>query len=198
MPEFAFNARYGLFTYAQCGDLSPWSVSDSFSSMGAECIVGREKHADGGTHLHVFVDFGRKFRTRKTNAFDVDGRHPNIVPSRGTPELGWDYATKDGDVVAGGLERPPSRGVAEDGGKWTKIVAARSREEFWSLLRDLAPRDMVTSFAACKAFANNNWPEAPAEYAHPAGITFTDGSSDGRDDWLQQAGIGSKELVLGR
>ena len=39
-----------------------------------------------GLHLHAFVDFGRKYRTRNTRAFDVEGCHPNVSPSRGTPE----------------------------------------------------------------------------------------------------------------
>ena len=101
--SFSFNARYALFTYPQCGDLDPFAVSDHFSEMGAECIVAREAHADGGTHLHAFVDFGRKYRTRRVDAFDVAGQHPNVSPSHGTPAKGYDYAIKDGDVVAGGL-----------------------------------------------------------------------------------------------
>lgn len=100
MPDnFSFNARYGLFTYAQCGDLDPHDVCCHFTSLQAECIIGREHHSDGGTHLHVFADFGRKRRFRRATTFDVSGRHPNIVPSRGTPRGGYDYATKDGDIV---------------------------------------------------------------------------------------------------
>nr|QCC72754.1 rep protein [Circovirus sp.] len=106
MPSFTFHARYGLFTYAQCGTLDPIDVSNHFTSLGAECIVAREDHADGGTHLHVFADFERKRRFRRVDIFDVGSQHPNIVPSRGNPGQGWDYATKDGQIVAGGLERP--------------------------------------------------------------------------------------------
>ena len=200
MPSpFVLNARYGLFTYSQCDDLDPHHVSDHFSSMGAECIVARENHADGGLHLHVFADFGRKFRSRNTRAFDVDGRHPNIVPSQGTPELGWDYATKYGDILAGGLERPAPADTADgrSDGKWAQIVAAGSRDEFWELLQALAPRDMVTSFGACRAFADYRFAETHAEYATPDGIGFINGDLDGRNDWVQQSGIGSGELVLG-
>ena len=106
--SFDFNRRYALFTYAQCGDLDPFEVVNHLAELGAECIIGREAHADGGTHLHAFVDFGRKFRTRRADAFDVGNRHPNISPSYGTPEKGYDYAIKDGDVVGGG-----SRDLAE-------------------------------------------------------------------------------------
>lgn len=53
--SFYFNAKYGLFTYAQCGDLDPFDVVCLFSELGAECIIGREEHQDGGTHLHAFA-----------------------------------------------------------------------------------------------------------------------------------------------
>ena len=106
MSSFSFHARYALLTYAQCGDLCPFTIVDLLSTMGAECIIGREHHQDGGIHLHVFVDFGRKYRSRRADTFDVGGFHPNISQSYGTPEKGYDYACKDGDVVAGGLDRP--------------------------------------------------------------------------------------------
>lgn len=104
--SFDFHARYGLFTYSQSGTLSEWEVLDKFVSLGAECIIAREQHADGGTHLHVFADWGKRRRFRRSDTWDVHDHHPNIVPSRGTPGTGWDYCTKDGEVVAGGLERP--------------------------------------------------------------------------------------------
>ena len=45
--SFSFNARYVLLTYAQCGDLCPFGIVDLLSSMGSECIIGREYHQDG-------------------------------------------------------------------------------------------------------------------------------------------------------
>ena len=104
MP-FNFNARYALLTYSQCGDLDGWEVSNHFTKLRAECIVAREAHADGGIHLHAFVDFGpgRKFRSRRSDVFDVGGFHPNISPTHSTPQSGFDYACKDGDIVAGDL-----------------------------------------------------------------------------------------------
>ena len=100
---FRFAARYGLLTYAQSGELDPFRVVNHLADLGAECIIGREDHADGGVHLHAFFMFERKFESRNVRVFDVDGCHPNIVRGYGTPEKGWDYATKDGDVVGGGL-----------------------------------------------------------------------------------------------
>lgn len=79
MP-FRFRRRYALVTYAQCGELDPFKVSDLFTALNAECIIGRENHADGGLHLHAFVDFGREYSTGNARQFDVEGHHPNVLP----------------------------------------------------------------------------------------------------------------------
>ena len=115
---------------------------DHISTLGGECIVAREDHADGGTHLHVFCDFGRKFRSRKADVFDVDDHHPNIMPSRGTPEKGYDYAIKDGDVICGGLGRPTTSrtGNSTANSKWAEITSATDREQFWELVHRLDPK----------------------------------------------------------
>nr|QJB18716.1 MAG: replication-associated protein [Genomoviridae sp.] len=198
MPTLAFNSRYVLLTYAQCGELSGWDVMERISSLGGECIVGREHHQDGGIHLHVFCDFGRKLRSRKADLFDVDGHHPNVTPSRGTPELGYDYAIKDGDVVCGGLGRP----VVDSGGgngptheKWTQITSATNRDEFWELVHRLDPKSAACSFTQLQKYAD--WKFRPVEptYENPAGISFIGGDIDGRSDWLGQSGIGGGQLI---
>lgn len=198
MP-FHCNARYFLITYSQCGDLSEWSVLELFSRLGAECIIARENHTALGVHLHVFVDFGRKFRSRKTDVFDVDGRHPNIEPSRGTPEKGYDYAIKDGDVVAGGLERPEGRvGSGKDFDLWTQITDAEDRETFWSLVQELDPKSLCCSFGQLQKYADWKYTPAPPVYSTPGGFTFVGGDLDGRDDWVSQAGLRLGQPSLGK
>lgn len=200
MAPFEFNAKHVLVTYAQCGDLDPWRVMERFSSLGAECIIGREHHEDGGLHLHVFADFGRKFRSRKTDILDVDGRHPNIVPSEGTPEKGYDYAIKDGDVVCGGLARPEPRrvGVGSVAEKWTRITQAENRDEFWALCHELDPKAAACNFNALSKYADWRFAEKPTEYEHPRGFGFVPGDVDGRDDWVSQSGIGLDESFLSK
>lgn len=199
MP-YVFNARYALITYAQCGELDPWAVSDHFSEMGAECIIGRELHGDGGTHLHVFVDFGRKYYSRRTDVFDVRGCHPNIEVSRGTPEKGFDYACKDGDVVAGGLERPIPRspGDVSTRAKWTEIASARDRDEFWSLVFDLDPQRGCCSWTNLSKFADWKFAPEPPRYDTPRGLEFHTGRFDGLNDWVQQSGMGSGQSRVGK
>lgn len=197
--SFACNARYFLITYSQCGSLDEWSVVDRFAELGAECIVAREHHQIEGVHLHVFADFGRKFRSRKTDVFDVGGFHPNIQPTRWTPASGYDYATKDGDIVAGGLARPEERSIRHSASdsKWAEIAGARSRDEFWELCQVLDPKSYITCFPALQKFADWNFRDIPTPYATPPGITFDLSRYSGCDDWLRQSGIGLGEPHVG-
>lgn len=163
---FDFHARYGLFTYSQSEGLCHWAVLDHFVSLGAECIIAKEEHADGGTHLHVFADWGRRKRYRRQSFADVLGFHPNISPSRGTPANGWDYATKDGDILAGGLARPDESGNSVRGKDqiWHQILDANTREQFFELVRELAPGDLARSYPSLSKYAD--WRYAPEKHVY--------------------------------
>lgn len=169
---YRFQSRYALITYAQCGDLDPWTVCDFLSAVPAECIIGREAHADGGIHLHAFVDFGIRFRTSDARRFDVDGHHPNIQPCGRTPEKMFDYAIKDGDVVAGGLGRPSGQDVAGVPSQWDTIVGAQDVGEFWELLRTLAPRTLLSNFNSLRSYAEWRYRPTIADYISPPGVVF--------------------------
>nr|QJB18546.1 MAG: replication-associated protein [Genomoviridae sp.] len=201
MSTFRFQARYALLTYAQCGDLDPFAVVNHLAGLGAECIIGREDHADGGIHLHAFVDFGVKYRSRNSRAFDVEGHHPNVSPSRGTPEEGFDYAIKDGDVVAGGLERPIGGRVDAAGGVWPEIINAKSESEFWSLCESLAPRSLVTSFTQLRAYAAWKFPPIRIPYETPEGVNIDTSWVAELDGWVREnlgrgTSGGKKSLVV--
>lgn len=182
-----YQFRYVLLTYAQCGDLDPFEVSNHLTSLNAECIIGRELHEDGGTHLHVFADFGKKFRSRNARIFDVLGHHPNVSPSKGRPGEGWDYATKDGDIVAGGLERP-SNGHTKGGSlddKAAQILDARTKEEFWEACREVAPSKLLWCYPSVRAYANDAFPDTVSAYEHPEELTIDTGRYPILDEWVK-------------
>jgi len=201
MP-FQFRRRYALITYAQCGELDPFKVSDLFTQLNAECIIGRENHADGGVHLHAFVDFGREYSTRDARQFDVEGCHPNVLPGKKTPEKMWDYATKDGDVVAGGLERPDGGRLPTAGDPWHTIIKAEDRDEFFTLCGELAPRYLACSFPSLCKYADWRYRKDPEPYSHPTGYTFSTERFPELDQWVRenldgyQPGRRGRSLVL--
>nr|UQB76398.1 replication associated protein [Flumine genomovirus 5] len=185
MP-FQLCTKHGLLTYAQCENLDAFKVVARLSELGAECIVGREIHEDGGTHLHVFFAFEGKFRTRNERIFDVDGYHPNIVRSWGTPEKGWDYATKDGDVVAGGLERPSGSGDNETKNKWAFIIQADTRDEFWTRVEECDPRSMACNYGNLAKYCEWKYRPEFLEYEHPEGISFIQEQTEDLREWAAQ------------
>jgi len=180
--------RYALLTYSQCGNLDPFAIVNKLAELNAECIIGRESHEDGGTHLHAFVDFGRKYRSRNTNAFDVEGYHPNISPSKGRPAQGWDYATKDGDIVAGGLERPREsnpKGIKLEEAA-TAIMDATTKDELYQLCSTLAPSKMLWSYPSIRAYANDRFMEQRPTYEHPADVTIDTSAYPELDRWAEE------------
>lgn len=172
MPSFKCNARYFLITYAQSAGLDEWDVVAHFATLQAECIVAREDHADGGTHLHTFVDFGRKFRSRRTDIFDVHGYHPNIEPSCGNPGGGYDYACKDGEIVAGGLGRPSGGKVSKTSTPWHWIITAGDPEELRDLVRELAPKEAILRAREIEWFIDREFRVERPPYVHPDNMHF--------------------------
>ncbi|AGU67651.1 replication associated protein [Faeces associated gemycircularvirus 10] len=170
-----------------CDGLDYWRVLDHLSEVPAECIIGREAHADGGTHLHAFCDFGERFYTADPRRFDVDGYHPNVQPFGRTPYKGWDYAIKDGDVVCGGLERPgtgPGTDVSGAGSQWDRIVGAETPDEFWRLIRELAPRTLLTNFNSVRAYADWHYRPVVAPYESPPEIEFDLSGVEELREWV--------------
>lgn len=193
MP-FRFTARYALVTYAQCGDLDPWDVCNHFSTLNAECIIGRENHSDGGLHLHAFVDFGKRPNFKRPDCFDVAGCHPNIKVSTGRPWIGYDYAIKDGDVVAGGLARPeenktekkPSRDVE----RASIIAASLTSKEFWENCTTLAPDKLIWSYHSTKAFHDATFKVEEDTYTTPQGMEFCLEAYPELDQWVRDWLVG--------
>ena len=187
---FNFNASYALLTYSVCGELDPWAIVEHLAELRGECIVAREAHADGGTHLHCFVHFERKFRSRRADVFDVHGCHPNVSPTHTTPQAGFDYACKDGVIVAGGLARPDAGKIARTGDHWHDIVRAESREDFFDLLRTLAPRQLCCSFTQLEKYADWKYRPNREPYEHPAGYELVPDPIPELSEWLQGLSTG--------
>jgi len=189
MPNpVSFKLRYALLTYSQCGELDPFAVVNHLAGLRAECIIGRENHQNEGIHLHAFVDFGRTFRSRRVDVFDVEGRHPNVRHIGKTPWLAYDYAIKDGDVVAGGATRPDESGipVSAVGDVWPTIMGAASSAEFFELCAQLAPRSLCTSFNSLQAYAGWKYRVDPEPYSHPDGFEWEESAVAELNEWAVQ------------
>ena len=196
---FRFAAKHGLLTYPALGsdmdavERLAHRIVEHLGNLRAECIIGRESHVDGGLHLHAFFMFGRKFESRNVRVFDVDGKHPNVVRGYSNAKRGCEYACKEGDIVAGGLD-PGQLGEPVDGhgGVWNEIILSETREEFFEACARLAPRSLCTSFTSLKCYADWRYRESPEPYRTPPGISFCTESFGELDAWVDQAFAGSR------
>jgi len=195
-PRFRVQTRYVLLTYAQCGDLDPWVVHDVITSFPAECLIARETHANGGTHLHAFVDFGRKVDIRNPRRFDVEGFHPNIQPCGRTPQKMLDYAVKGGDIVAGGLPLVLDDQIQRTDDVWSRIANAPTVDEFWDLVRELAPRTLCCNFNSLRAYAEWNYRPPAVEYQHPTSVQLSTAGVPELDEWVRDNLSGSGKYMI--
>lgn len=104
MPSMFNNKKYFL-TYPQTTadkeTYLQWLVA---KFPVKEAIVACEKHADGGDHLHVYVEMQRMYRAN-AHSFDFENRHPNIQSVRNVFATKT-YVKKDGDYIEYPQELP--------------------------------------------------------------------------------------------
>jgi len=183
---FRFDAKYGLLTYAQSDGLDPWAVVGMLGDIGAECIVGKEDHQGEGNHLHAFFSFDKKFCSRNARIFDVGGFHPNILTGRRTPEAMWDYATKDGDVVAGGLERPVAPSAKTTGAEfWTAVFDAESEEGTYTAARVADVALYGRYYFQIRAIAQGKSVRNPLDYEPDSSMEFGGPYLEELSDWVE-------------
>lgn len=102
--KFRLSGRRLFLTYSQVPEA--WTKEELLTFLESalepytigKYSVGREKHADGGFHFHVYLEMDRKMNIRDCRKFDREGFHPNIKP--GAPRVHIGYSQKDGDFIA--------------------------------------------------------------------------------------------------
>lgn len=86
------NAKKLLLTYSQCSIdvkscLNALSVILKMHNRSiAEYVLSNEKHQDGSSHIHAYIELDNKIDTRNMRLFDInwEGKlyHPNILKSK--------------------------------------------------------------------------------------------------------------------
>lgn len=195
MP-YRLQAKNILLTYSQVDEnvflRTPTSHFEYCTSLLGPLDVyrlGRELHADGGTHFHAFVSPSAKCSTRNARLFDYAGYHPNVRSVPKTPWKSWDYVGKEHDIIHEHGERPRGDRTPEHGrdSAWHDALGAPTKEDFLSCLREKAPREYVLYHESIERFVEKHYAPVPPHYESPS---F---EADRRSDllqWLNQANIG--------
>jgi hypothetical protein len=161
--SFRIKSRRIFLTYSQAGDgLDPQPLLDDLERLGAHWHLGRERHQDGGTHYHCYVDFGRTFETENARRFDLGTVHPHILVVYRTPWFAHDYAGKDGDIVSSTCDRPPVvRSQAERVADGHYCLAASSRDELFDRIKEVAPWTVLKCFTQIDSYAKRAYRPQP-------------------------------------
>ena len=113
-------------------------------------------------------------RIRSASRLDFGQHHPNIQSVRTGHRRTWDYVGKDGDIVYE-IGDPPDPIGGPSGAAATlyglEAVRAESEEEFYSILRDGAPRYYILYHRQLEQYAAKFYGVRPQPYESP---TFTD------------------------
>jgi hypothetical protein len=197
---FRVYASAFLITWSQTHkDFDPQRIVDHVHKIDTnpKLNLAREKHKDGGTHFHAFVQFSDGFRTRNSKLFDVTDpavpvtQKANIQPVGRTPWLVYDYVEKDTDIIHRELERPvETKNSKEDVKKatrdWLEIINQPTSTQYWQALNRLAPERLATNYNNLKAYAADKYKDEDAEdNIIPEGsVEVADGAPQALKDWL--------------
>ena len=190
---FLLRYKYILLTYSQVNeDEFHWSgIQQIVNQMGGRCRIGRERHQNGGIHYHAFCAREKRFVTRDSRRFDVNGHHPNIQPVMRTPEKSWAYALKDGDVMVDELPEPPKgrHGRTKmSADVWGTLVPnSTSTDNMLNNAYKADPRRTLCSFNSINSAAKYFFPTTSyCEYTPPPGLEYEFGEYPQLAAWKQR------------
>lgn len=99
--RFRINAKHFFLTFPHC-DLPLSDMRDFFAALGSACgVVAAERHADGSSHRHVYLEFANKRNIKDPRHFDMWGKHPNVQACRSAVDV-LKYCIKDEDYLSWG------------------------------------------------------------------------------------------------
>lgn len=182
--SFCAQGRYFFLTYSQVNDGSTHiQLLDFLRGLPGQpfrfCLVGRERHDDGGTHFHVFIDWGKRRKFTSPTRFDFNNYHPNIQACR-DPTAALQYCEKDGDTLSEGDRPDLSTPERESRSQlWGRLLdEATSASDFLSKVRVADPYTFATRYQALESMARSVYrttspyvsPYEPQDFKLPEGI----------------------------
>ncbi|MCJ1348934.1 hypothetical protein MMC31_007167, partial [Peltigera leucophlebia] len=199
--SFHMRAQRFIITYSQIDEqfdrdtLGPYIKNTFFDHdtliRSEYILIAVEGHPNtGGYHIHAYIDAGDHFIVNAPTLLDHSGTHPNIKTVRTTPHKVYEYVAKVGDVIFEEGTPPttpttpttPTKVSADT--KWSMIIEARSKEEFFKRATEMAPRDTRLHFSSVEAYANWKYRDIPENYVTP-GITCNCEDYPQLTDWVQ-------------
>jgi len=107
----------------------------------------------------------------------LGGRRPNIKRFSANPGRRWDYVgkhagKKEGHFIVGDQCERPSEGDLDTRSQsdiWSEIIGSTTKEEFWSRLTTLAPKQLGCNFGSLKLYVDWKYKPDQEVYETPRG-----------------------------
>lgn len=174
--NFDFHAKYVYLTYPQFPNFSKFrlliELCDKVPAVISNFIICKEQHKDEGDHYHALLEFDRKYRSRSSTVFDIQGHHPNIQSPRDIYRVA-DYIRKDGDSICSEetFAIKASSSKTDKSELWKSAIATASNtQSCLDAIGEVSPRGLCKAFNSIKAFAEWKFKEITEDYTSP----FTD------------------------
>lgn len=123
-------------------------------------IVAKETHADGGTHVHVYLQLDKRASISSSSFFDIFDQHGNYQSCR-SPSSVKEYCTKDDNFISNFFRTKVT---------WADVHGAETEEEFRAKLAQADPKsavvfhDRIDSYVAKRYNNQHAWtPQYPRE-----------------------------------
>lgn len=152
--NFRINAKGFFLTYTHCELDKQFVIDELQQKKGfADYLIARETHEDGSHHLHALIYYEREFNCRDSRFFDItlDGTvyHPNIGSVRSKPAA-IRYLCK---------EDPNPEGTLQLKRKWSDVLKAENKQEFYDLVKCVDPKAWVLQHQQVLSFAEQKFKE---------------------------------------
>lgn len=147
-PRFRFNARNAFLTYPRSGLTDPKDLGQHLLQLRPISYINvvRERHADGGYHIHALIQFVDKCNTTDVRFFDYDGHHPNIVAPRdcSATNLYIEKDLSDANRQSEQFQQGALRQLAGKSGElWLQALESTTEAECLALCAKASPRDYI-------------------------------------------------------
>jgi hypothetical protein len=151
---FRINSHAFFLTYPRCL-LEPITLGKHLETLATPkyCLVARELHQDGESHLHALVIYTEKKNVRRADFFDHQGYHPNIVAPRDRPAT-VTYIRKENPTDDDLYENGDFLATVDKENAWRAAVDATTAVEVHRIISAAHPKEYLLHHDKVEYFAN--------------------------------------------
>nr|QSS76734.1 C1 protein [Tomato curly stunt virus]QSS76740.1 C1 protein [Tomato curly stunt virus]QSS76758.1 C1 protein [Tomato curly stunt virus]QSS76824.1 C1 protein [Tomato curly stunt virus] len=195
--RFQINSKNYFVTYPKCSLTKEESLSQLLNletpTNKKYIKICRELHENGEPHLHVLIQFERKFNCKNHRFFDLVSPnrsahfHPNIQGAKSSSDV-KSYIDKDGDTLEWGefqVDGRSARGGCQNANDaCADALNADSAEAAMAIIREKLPKDFIFQYHNLKTNLDRIFQAPPEPYISPFSSSSFDQVPEELEEWV--------------